>query len=532
MLLRSRIPSTLMAGTLLASSAVMAPSVLASSHREAPFITELPKVDATDFYIFRSYEPNRADFVTIIANYVPLQDAGGGPNYFSMDPEALYEIHIDNDGDAVEDLTFQFDFDLALNGGAGRGIELAVGEAGATKNISIPLVIAGPVDGPNAATQNVRETYGISMVTGDRRSGTVATLAKRNGGATTFEKPIDNIGNKTIADYNAYASQFVFDVTVPGCTAPNGTSARVFVGQRKEGFAVNLGEIFDLVNAHIKTGLLDDDQRFDPVGPRDQGKNELYQKNVTSIALEIPIACLKGEGDVIGAWTTASLRQGRVLNPDASFESPSREGGPWTQVSRLGMPLVNEVVIGIADKNKFNASEPKDDGQFIDYVQYPTLPELLEILFPTVLTAPNLFPRADLVVAFLTGVPNVNATATPSEMVRLNTALPATERNDQNPLGAAGCLVPGGVGALQLEDPSCDPAGFPNGRRPGDDVVDIALRVVMGYVIPASLAPSGTVPLVDGATMDAVEFDLGFPYLKPPMAGSPTGNEDDGGLLP
>jgi len=491
----------------------------------------MPKVDASDFYVFRSYETGRAGFVTLIANYIPLQDPGGGPNFYTMDPEALYEIHIDNDGDAVEDLTFQFDFDLNLNGGGGRGIQLPIGPAGATKNISIPLNVAGPVDSVVNANQNVVETYTVTLVTGDRRTGTAAALTKSGGNVSKFEKPLDNVGNKTIADYATYADKFMFDIDLPGCTPPAGEKARVFVGQRKEGFAVNIGEIFDLVNAHIKTGVLDDDERFDPVGPRDQGKNELYQKNVTSIALEVPISCVKGAGDVIGAWTTASLRQGRVLNPDPTFKTPAREGGPWAQVSRLSNPLVNELVIGIADKDKFNASEPKDDTQFIEYVQYPSLPELLEMLFPTVLTAPNNFPRTDLVAAFLTGVPGVNMTATPAEMLRLNTALPATARAAQNPLGAAGCVVLGGAGALQLENAACDPAGFPNGRRPGDDVVDIELRVAMGYIVPAVAAPSNAAPLVDGAVNDAPAFDATFPYLTTPMAGSPT-TSTSGGLLP
>jgi len=506
-----------------------APSVLASSHKEAPFITELPKVDASDFYMFRSYEAGRDGFVTIIANYVPLQDPAGGPNFFAMDPDALYEIHIDNNGDAKEDLTFQFDFDLALATGP-NGVQLPIGPNGATKMIGIPLNVAGPVTGPNGPNQNVNESYTVKLVRGDRRTGTASDIVRTGTSNGKFDKPLDNQGEKTIANYATYANQFKFDVDIPGCTPPTGTHARVFVGQRREGFAVNLGEIFDLVNAHIKTGILDNDERFDPVGDRDQGKNTLVGKNVTSLALEIPISCLKGATDVVGAWTTASLRQARVLNPDATFVNPSREGGPWAQVSRLANPLVNEIVIGIADKNKFNASSPADDGQFLDYVQYPSLPELLELLFPTVLTAPNNFPRADLVAVFLTGVENVNKTATPSEMMRLNTAIPATARGDQFPLGAAGCFDPGGV--LDLTNNNCDPAGYPNGRRPGDDVVDISLRVAMGYLVPAAQAPSSTAPLVDGAVMDAAEFDNSFPYLTTPIAASPATPEDTGGVFP
>ena len=178
------------------------------------------------------------------------------------------------------------------------------------------------------------------MVKGDRRTGTRTLLG-------TFAKPFDNVGTKSIPNYAAYAGQFITALSIPGCSA----GAKVFVGQRKESFAVNLGEIFDLVNTN-------------PLGDPDRGLNTIGDKNVTSIALEIPQSCLTaGNEPVIGAWTTASLRQGRLLNPTpaSNISTASKEGGAWTQVSRLGMPLVNEVVIGLKDKDKFNASEPKDD---------------------------------------------------------------------------------------------------------------------------------------------------------------------------
>src|SRR5476651_1614440 len=166
-----------------------APSAMASSHREAPFISQNPKVDGTDFYMFRSYEPGRSAFTTLIANYVPLQDAYAGPNYFEMDPNALYEIHIDNNGDAKEDLTFQFRFS-----NTNKDTKLTVGG----KQVSIPLVInGGPIAAPNAAGANVRETYTINVVRGDRRTGTKAAVTNAADGSTTFDKPLDNIGNKS-----------------------------------------------------------------------------------------------------------------------------------------------------------------------------------------------------------------------------------------------------------------------------------------------------------------------------------------------
>ncbi|MEX0739313.1 MAG: DUF4331 domain-containing protein [Pseudohongiella sp.] len=210
---------------------------------------------------------------------------------------------------------------------------------------------------------------------------------------------------------------------------------------------------------------------------------------------------------VIGAWTTASVRQARVINPDpmANGKGATVEGGAWAQVSRLGMPLVNEVVIGLKDKDAFNASQPMNDGQFIDYVTHPTLPELLEILFGV--TAPNNFPRQDLVTAFLTGVPDVNMPVgvTASEMLRLNPAIAATAAASQNDLGVLGG----------------DNAGFPNGRRPVDDTVDVSLRVAMGVLADPADAPDGDLAYTDGVQLDASELQTIFPYLATPLAGSP-----------
>ncbi len=508
---------------LLAAAAAPAPQSWASSHREAPFLTENPKVDGTDLYAFNSYESGREGYVTLIANYVPLQDAYGGPNYFTMDQDAIYEIHIDNDGDAEEDITFQFDFDMYL-AAEGKGLALEVGSSGKTKTIPVPLTNIGPVSAEDMSAQNVHETYAIKIIDGDRRSGSARTISHFGGasmvGGTTFHKPLDNIGNKSIADYDAYAKAHVYEIEIPGCSPPAGTNARVFVGQRAEGFPVNLGQIFDLVNFDLD----DTNPPANVLGAQDQGKNIVDDKNVTSIAIEVPAECLHADDDtVFGAWTTASLRQARVINPKATFEKPSREGGAWAQVSRLGMPLVNEVVIGLPDKDRFNGSEPKDDGQFLDYVTHPALPELLEILFGAVgVVAPNNFPRTDLVAAFLTGVKGVNMTATPSEMLRLNTALGAPAADAQNPLGAALCVDRTAEGAmLDTTNEGCDPAGFPNGRRPGDDVVDIELRVAMGYLAPTEEAPAGGLAIVDGAYLAPTSFQSVFPYLNTPLPGSP-----------
>jgi len=292
----------------------------------------------------------------------------------------------------------------------------------------------------------------------------------------------------------------------------------VFVGQRKDPFVVNLGETFDLVNIKYPAVELNPLAEFATV-------DSLADANVTSLVLEVPIACLtEGKGSIIGGWTTASVPATRTVSatPGSGLD-PTSQTGSLVQVSRLGMPLVNEVVIGLKDKNKFNASEPKDDGQFADYVTNPTLPTLLEVLFGAAgVKAPTNYPRTDLVAAFLTGVEGVNKPAgvVVSEQVRLNTSIAATARASQNRLGVLGG----------------DTAGFPNGRRPGDDVVDIELRVAMGVLCTvagvntavgckAADAPAGSLKYTDGAYISSTFFANEFPYLRAPLKGSP--NDDN-----
>jgi Domain of unknown function (DUF4331) len=487
----------------------------ASSHREAPFITTHPKVDGSDFYMFRSYEAGRSGYVTFIANYQPLQDPYGGPNYFFMDTQALYEIHVDNMGDGHEHLTFQFRFTDKRAG-------LTVNAGG--KQIPVPLTNIGPVTTTDMSAQNVVESYTLTLVRGDRRHGQAQPILDAGTGSASFAKPLDNIGAKSIPNYATYANSFIHTINIPGCNTPG----KVFAGQRMDGFVVNLGETFDLVN--IKYPV----EELAPAGvnARNNEPNSLADKNVTSLALEIPIACLtSGSEPVIGGWTTASLRQAEIFNStpesDKSAASvgaqtnptgPLVAGGAWVQVSRLGAPLVNEVVIGLPDKDRFNGSAPKDDGQFADYVTNPSLPVLLQALFGAAgVRAPNVYPRADLVEVFLTGVPGLNqpANVKPAEMLRLNTSTPVTAIGAQNDLGVIGG----------------DVAGFPNGRRPIDDVVDIALRAAMGVLLspfdgsakdpdPASDA-SRQLHYTDGAEPNPANYLPVFPYLMTPIAGSP-----------
>jgi hypothetical protein len=515
-------------GGALALATALTPNIVsASSHREAPFITKNPKVDGTDFYMFNSYESGRAGYVTFLANYVPLQPKYGGPNFFALDPDALYEIQIDNTGDGVEDLTFQLQFSQTL-GNSGNGIALNIGGT----NVAIPLATAGPLANISEPAQNFIETYTLGVVRGPRRASAPTLVTNLTDNTTTFHKPFDDAGMKTIADYGTYANKFIANFDIPGCTPTGvaaGTHARVYVGQRAEGFAVNLGQVFDLVNFSVSAlGVTAGSGEADLTGPQDQGKNVTADQNITTMAIEVPASCITKDSSspIIAGWTTASMRQARVLNPTATFQNPSREGGPWVQVSRLGMPLVNEIVIGLPDKDKFNGSNPADDAQFAPYVTNPTLPALVEAVFgATGMLAPTTFPRADLVAAFLNGVPSVNVlSSTLYEAIRLNTAVAATPQATQSNLGAATCFatpVDDAHGpALNLSQAGCDPAGFPNGRRPGDDVVDIELRVAMGFLLDKDHAPIRAAPLVDGAEVDATKLQAVFPYLNNPTPGN------------
>ncbi len=488
----------------------------ASSHREAPFIASAPKVDATDFYMFKSYEGGRDAYVTLIANYLPLQDPYGGPNYFTLDPNALYEIHVDNNGDAKEDITFAFRFKNNF-----KGITLPI----MGKDVAIPLFQAGVLTGTNASLNspvlNVNEQFSVEVVRGDRRTGTRAAIT--TGGSATFNKPVDNIGVKTIPNYPEYAEKHIYNVAIPGCAMP----AKVFVGQRKDPFKIAVGKIFDLVNFPVS--VITDPSKINV------GMDDLADKNVTSLAMEVHQSCLTaGNETVIGGWTSASLRQGRLLdpNPKPGFGTTDRSGGAWTQVSRLGMPLVNEVVIGLPDKDKFNSSKPMNDGaNFLTYVTNPTLPRLLEIALGTPAggIAPTNAGRNDLVTVFLTGITGVNkpANVAPSEMMRLNTAIPAVPFAQQNRLGIVGNILAKGN----------DNAGYPNGRRPKDDVVDISLVAVAGGLCVAngdtnalgfgaeckpSAVPLGTTAFNLHDTVDQATITLlpNFPYLNTPLPGS------------
>ncbi len=514
-------------GTGLALALLAVTPAWSSSHREAPNITKMPKVDNTDVYAFRSYEPGRAAFTTLIANFQPGENPGDGPNYYTMDPDALYEIMIDSNGDAQEDLTYQFKFANALQNGT--GVTVNVGG----KQLPIALRHIGQVSTSADPDLGEYEYFTVKQIQGDRRSGGSNNITNASYGGIAFAKPFDNAGNKSVPNYPGYADQFIASISIPGCA----TQGRVFAGQRAEYFAVNLGPIFDLVNFVPVEG--DNDPVYGngspfPGGITQSADNQelIGKKNVTSLALELPTACITGNGNgVIGVWSSASLPQSRLLKTNPTYASPDTQGGAYVQVSRLGMPLVNEVVIGLPDKDLFNAVKPTADAALADYVTNPTFPAILDTLFRTPVRgviggtgtiAPTNFPRNDLVAVYLTGIQSLNqmSTVTPSEMIRLNTLVTATPQAQQRALGVV----------------ADDFAGFPNGRRPGDDAVDITLRVAMGRLchpfpinaVPTQLglctpaqAPTGLAAYTDGAPSNAINILNRFPYLNPPLRGSP-----------
>jgi hypothetical protein len=461
-----------------------------SSHREAPGISKDPVADSTDVYAFVS--PDCPGMVTLIANYVPLQGPAGGPNFYEFGDDVLYAIHVDNDGDGQSDVTYQFRFTTTV----------------ADENTF--LYNTGPIESLNSANWNRRQFFTVTRI--DNR-GRAETLGRN------LACPPCNIGPLSTPDYTALADAAVHHL--PG-------DRKVFAGQRAEGFYVDLGSIFDLgdlrpfASDHNHFGL----SSYPTNGP---GVNATKSLNVHSIAVQVPIADLTRGGwhgssvtaaqAVIGVWTTASRQRARIYDTDHQEYVNS---GPFTQVSRLGNPLVNEVLIPMGKKDYWNTQPPAHDKQFATYVAHPGLSELLPTLYPGVF--PHLATlnssgkaRADLEAILLTGVPTgiiagfQNYTgATQADMLRLNVAIkPSAKPSIYGLLGD-------------------DLAGFPNGRRVFDDVTAVELRALAGAtyaLVDKSYTPDAAASAVtDGLTpADLTAPYLGtFPYLGVPHSGYTT----------
>jgi hypothetical protein len=453
-----------------------------SSHREAPEIAKDPVADSTDLYAFIS--PDSPDTVTLIANYIPLEGPAAGPNFYEFGEDVLYEIHIDNNGDGNADISYQFNF-------------WSVNTIATTF-----LYNVGPIESLDSANWNRRQYYSVTRVGHRGRSELLAT---------NLACPPCNIGPLSTPNYPALASAAVNSL---------GNGRQVFAGQRAEAFFVDLGAIFDLgdlrpiANLHNTFGL--------PALQASAGVNSTAQVNVHSIAIQVPITDLALGGvtptmsalaaSSIGIWTTASRRQARVRD---SRGGGCVETGPYVQVSRLGNPLFNEVLVPLSKKDEWNARPPSDDEDYASGVASPELAGLLNVLYPGAFTnlAAYSKPRADLEAILLTGIPAgvVSPTfstftgTTQADMLRLNLAIPAT--SSPNALGVLG----GDLG------------GYPNGRRITDDVVTIELQAIAGATIPlvdTTFTPDGAIADVsDGVTGAGLTFLATFPYLGTPYSG-------------
>jgi hypothetical protein len=439
-------------------------TTFASSHREAPLIANDPAADNTDLYAFVS--PNRPNTVTIIANYDGLQEPAGGPNFYSFDPAVLYWIKVDNNGDGMADVEYDFTFKTNV---ANPGSFLYSG--------------FGPIP---AVPSNVTQTYTV----------------KRNAAAVgnNLSVPAPNIGPRTTPKYKQIATRGVHSLA--------GGNGAVFAGQRDDPFFVDLGSIFDL------GGL----RPFNPAHllplPAAMGQDTLSGDNVNTIAIQVPKARLTRDGQtvsgpgasnaVVGIWAGASRHATTVLANGASTPS-----GPWVQVSRLGNPLINEVLIGLGQKDQWNASEPVNDSDFMSRYTDPELAAIINTIYPSLPNA-RTTGRSDLMLILGQGVPGLNATnsgATLYDYLRLN-------------MGIAPSAHPKRLGVL-----AGDVAGFPNGRRLGDDVVDIEVRAIAdgygaflhkAFGLP-NLSPNNQVG--DGCNRNDRPFLSTFPYVGKPWQG-------------
>jgi hypothetical protein len=434
----------------------------ASSHREAPAISADPLADTTDVYAFIA--PDAPDKLTLVGNWIPLEEPAGGPNFYNFGDDVTYAFAIDNDGDAVEDVTYEYRFHTTV------------------VDPTTFLYATGPIDSLTDPNFNIRQTYDVY------RNG-----VKLN--TQPLATPPNNIGPVSTPNYDAIAAQAIYSL-------PDGS--KHFAGQRDDPFFVDLGSIFDLATIRVLPG--DTGGGIDGVGGF----------NTNSIVLQVPLSHVTSchcdpapdnPAAVLGVWSDTYRSKVQVLNDDGT----QKDSGPRVQVSRLGNPLVNEVVIPLSSKDRFNASDPKDDGQFLPFVVNSDLASKLNAVYGLGLPTTN---RQDLVTVFLTGIPGLNqpADVTPSEQLRINVGIkPASDAcADFSTLG----VVAG------------DACGFPNGRRLADDVTDVALRAVAcgyGFDFGPCDSEAGyaatTERLGDGVDGNDKPFMSAFPYVASPHSG-------------
>lgn len=486
----------------------------AANHREAPITALDPKADITDVFAFRSYGPGSSDKITLIMCVDPFLEPSNGPNWFPFDPGILYEIKIDNNNDAVADLSFQFRFTTEQ-----RLPDLFTVYAGVPGGAKAPANSPAPVAPGTAlvpdqiktfsdAGLGQRQSYTVTMVKNPQSTATGSNNAGGNSGnnntSLTGSSPLyavpANVGPRTM-DYNA-----LFNAGINSL----GNGVRVFAGTVDDPFWIDLGGAFDTLNTHVPP-VLDASQ---DAANMNFASDSVSGYAVNAIAIEVPISMLTSTGKVeaatsvnatIGVWATTSRPRVTVRRTNAGDPNDNT----FVQIQRMGNPLINELIIGTGSKDKFSMEDPKNDSQFATFALDPTLARVVNALTNGAVQIPPP-PRRDL-LPLVTYAPPIAAPGTPAgpvaDLLRLNTGVPATNPATASRLGA----LAGDLG------------GFPNGRRLMDDVTDIALRVVVGGVLagPPYSTSSVNTSLGDGVNVNDVPYRTDFPYL----ANAPSGRD-------
>jgi hypothetical protein len=489
-----RLIAALVAALMIVTSA---PITWAASHREAPLIALDPPADITDVYAFRSWED--ASKAVFIMNVIPSQVPASGPNFFNFDDDILYAFHFDLNGDGnADDIDLEFRFHTEIRQPFD---DLPVAYAGVDPVPGLPPAITA-LDGAGSEGLGLRQRYSVRAV--DANGQVLFDTSADSGGQPLIAVP-SNVGSRTMPNYDALAAQGIFDL---------GSGIRVFAGQRKETFYIDLASAFDTLNFRRNPPVLTDaEDATDAVNPF--GQNDFQTLNISTIAIEIPLDAFPA---VLGMYASTSRQKVEVRKEDGT----SAGAGPFVQVARMANPLVNELIIGTGSKDHWNATDPTAEGQFLDFYQTPRLAAVLNLAFG--IPVPTT-PRSDLVAVLLKYAgqnPSACSRNNPcSELLRLDLTVAPTPTAAQKRLTV---LAHDGAG-----NPTPDPAGWPNGRRPNDDVTDIAIRVVAGVLVPGPTAGFPHNRLGDGVNFSAVlpgtpdvtpnGISTTFPFLPIPIAG-------------
>ena len=459
----------------------------AASHREAPLISLDPAADITDFFMFRSYEPGKDDRVVLIMDVFPGGEPSSGPNYFTFDPNVRYTFHIDNDQDGrADDVRIDVRFQSEVRGTVDQ-FNLFLSYVGCGVRVApcaTPLPPVTALDGPGSEGLGLRQKYSLTIRHGD----SAKTFDSDQSGKPLIAVP-SNVGPSTTPSYPALAAQGTYSL---------GNGVRVFAGQRSDPFYIDLGAVFDTLNTRRNPPLLTAaEDANDAVNPF--GIDTIGTFNVQTIALEVPITMLTRDGQppsegnrTVGAYASTSRRAISVQRGRESERDDDKDEGRWVQVQRLANPLINETIIGTEDKDRWNALEPERESVFLDYYRNPRLALALQLVYGVPAATG---PRDDLVNLLLRYQPGDTRL---SELLRLDLGVPPTPLAAQRRMTVL-AAVP-------------DPAGWPNGRRPKDDVTDIAIRVVGGPNYIAARAG-------DGVNTNFQPLSSAFPFLATPQNG-------------